>query len=159
MPPIVILIVLTLPTVLAFTICKASGAQFDITKYAHWGVGVAFIIIAIGQTTKTEEMIAMLPAWLPFHLQIIYLTGALKLTVGVGLLIKATQNRAAKVALLIFMFLFPVNIYFTIHPIGLVGYQWGPIDSYFQALLQLVLMIWTYFLCVEPQNTNHESTI
>jgi uncharacterized membrane protein len=109
--PIIILLLLTSPLAVAYLVSKVRGTEFDVSKYACWGLGVAFMFFSIGHIIKTEGMVEMLPTWVPFRLWIIYLTGALEVVIGVALFIPKFQIHAAKVAIIVFVVFFPANIY------------------------------------------------
>ena len=75
--PIIILILLSSPLVIAFLYAKLNKTQLDIAKYACWGLGFSFLFFFIGHLVKSAGMVEMLPAWVPYRLSIVYLTGLL----------------------------------------------------------------------------------
>ncbi|BCO22375.1 hypothetical protein KUC14_12440 [Alteromonas sp. KC14] len=100
----------------------------------------------------------MLPPWVPFRLLLIYLTGALELAVGLALFVPKLQNIAAKSAIAIFIIFFPANIYAALNATGLGGHQWGAIYLLIRTPLQLILIGWAYFLCLEKTKGRNSST-
>ena len=107
--PIIILCLLSSPLLIAFLISKITNRKLATSKYACWGLGIAFIFFFIGHIVKTEGMVEMLPAWVPLRLQLIYFTGLLELAIGVALFIPKLQISAAKIAILVFVIFFPAN--------------------------------------------------
>lgn len=157
--PIIILALLTLPLTLAFLASKLNGSSLDKRKYALWGLGITFIFFSIGHIVKTEGMVEMLPPWVPFRLLLIYLTGALELAVGLALFVPKLQNVAAKSAIAIFIIFFPANVYAALNATGLGGHQWGAIYLLIRTPLQLILIGWTYFLCLEKAKGRFNSAL
>lgn len=147
--PIIILILLTSPLVVAFLISKIRGIELNINKYALWGLGFAFIFFSIGHVVKTEGMVEMLPPWVPFRLPIIYLTGLLEIIIGIALFLPKIQVHAAKAAIIVFVVFFPANIYAALNSTGLGGHQWGPVYLLIRLPLQLILIAWAYFLGIK----------
>jgi uncharacterized membrane protein len=147
--PIIILILLSSPLGVAFLRSKYSDTPLNITKFAYWGLGIAFIFFSIGHVIKTAGMIEMLPPWVPFRLVVVYLTGVLELFIGIALFLPRYQLAASKLAIAVFIIFFPVNIYSALNGEGLGGHQWGPIYLLIRAPLQIILIAWAYFLCVK----------
>lgn len=103
----------------------------------------------MGHILKVDGMAEMLPSWVPFKISLIYITGVIELFVGIALFIPKFQLIAAKVGIIIFIVFFPANIYAALNSVGLGGHQWGPIYLLIRAPLQITLIVWTYFLCIE----------
>jgi len=97
-------------------------------------------------------MAEMLPPWVPFKIPLIYITGAIELLVGIALFITRLQLVAAKISIIIFIVFFPANIYAALNSVGLGGHQWGPIYLLIRAPLQIILILWAYFLCIKNHN-------
>ena len=147
--PIIILILLSCPLLIATLYTKFNSKALDVGKYASWGLGVAFIFFFIGHIVKAQAMVEMLPPWVPFRLALIYITGLLELGVGIALFIPRYQSAAAKLAMVIFVVFFPANVYAALNSTGLGGHQWGAIYLLIRGPLQLILIAWAYFLCIK----------
>jgi len=152
--PLIILILLFSPLAAAFIYSKLNDNTLNVTKYACWGLGIAFVFFSIGHVAKAEGMVAMLPPWIPFRLTLVYLTGLLELLVAVGLFLSKYQTYSAKIAIVIFVVFFPANIYAALNGIGVGGHQWGAVYLLIRGPLQIVLVTWAYFLCVKNQNNS-----
>lgn len=150
--PIIILILLTSPLLVAFIIAKLTKTELNINKYAYWGLGITFIFFSIGHFVKTDGMIEMLPPWLPYRLSIIYLTGVIEVLIGIALFMPMFQVNAAKVAIVVLVVFFPANIYAALNATGLGGHQWGSVYLLIRLPLQLILIAWAYFLCIKSYN-------
>ena len=149
MTPVIILILLTSPLLIACIVAKITKTKLNIKKYASWGLGIAFIFFSVGHFVKTDGMIEMLPSWVPLRLEIIYATGILELVIGISLFFTNLQNKAALVAIMVLVLFFSANIYAALNSVGLGGHQWGPVYLLIRVPLQLILIAWAYFFCVK----------
>jgi len=147
--PIIILLLLSSPLVIAYAYSKINSTELNITKYASWGLGIAFLFFFMGHIIKAHAMVEMLPPWVPLRLTIIYATGLLELLIGIALFIPKYQLNAAKLAIGVFIVFFPANIYAALNSIGLGGHQWGAVYLAIRGPLQLILIAWAYFLCLK----------
>lgn len=153
--PFIIICLLVSPLLSAFILLKfkvLNNNILSVKKYACWGLGLAFFFFFIGHFVKTDDLVAMLPAWLPLRLPIIYLTGLLELAIAIALFSPKYQHSAAKLAIVVLIAFFPANIYAAIQSVGSGGHQWGPIYLLIRAPLQIILIAWSYFLCCTPNN-------
>ncbi|MFK7160762.1 hypothetical protein V6U78_06900 [Marinospirillum sp. MEB164] len=149
--PIIILSILVFPLLVAFVMSRVTRRKLDIHKLSCWGLGVAFIYFFIGHFVKTDEMVDMLPVWLPMRLELVYFTGVLELLIGVALFIPKYQRIAAKIAILVFVVFFPANIYAALNSVGIGGHQWGAVYLLIRMPLQLALIAWAYYMCLKLQ--------
>ena len=147
--PIIILLLLSSPLAIAYAYSKMHSTELDITKYASWGLGIAFLFFFIGHIVKAQAMVEMLPPWVPYRLTLIYATGLLELVIGAALFIPRYQRIAAQLAIVIFIVFFPANIYAALNSLGLGGHQWGAVYLLIRGPLQLILIAWAYFLCIK----------
>ena len=147
--PIIILCLLTAPLLAAFLLSKYKGIKLEVRKHACWGLGVTFVFFSIGHFIKTAGMVEMLPSWVPFRYPLIYTTGIFEFGIAVALFFSRYQTMAAQLAIVLFIAFFPANIYAAFNSIGLGGHQWGPIYLFIRAPLQLILIAWSYFLCIK----------
>ena len=147
--PIITLLLLSSPLVAFYLYSKVTVKPLLLGRVACWGLGMAFSFFFMGHFVKTAGMVEMLPVWVPFRLELVYLTGLLELAIAIALFIPKTQVRAAKIAIVVLVLFFPVNIYSAINAIGLGGHQWGPVYLFVRAPLQIILVSWAYFLCVK----------
>ncbi len=148
--PFIIICLLISPLLSAYILLKLKVLNkniLSVQKYACWGLGVTFFFFFIGHFVKTDDLVAMLPAWLPLRLPIIYFTGLLELAIAIALFSSQYQQSAAKLAIVVFIAFFPANIYAAIQSVGSGGHQWGPIYLLIRAPLQIILIAWSYFLC------------
>ena len=85
-----------------------------------------------------EPFLRMMPAALPWHLGLVYVSGAAEILGGIGLLIPKTRRAAAWGLLLLLVAVFPANINMAVNEIYLDGMPHEPWILWARLPLQLV---------------------
>ena len=83
-----------------------------------------------------DPFMHIMPPYLPFHLELVYLSGAFEIIFGLSLLYKGTRTMAAWGLILLLIAVFPANIYlaFNEQPQQLISLQFEPPISLFTDL-------------------------
>ncbi|MBM4243007.1 MAG: DoxX family protein [Deltaproteobacteria bacterium] len=94
--------------------------------------------------------VQIMPPYLPWHWELVYLSGVIEIALGVALLVPATQRLAAWGALALFVAVFPANVH-----MAMANVQFDPPPAMGQPSqaaawgrlpLQLVLILWAWWL-------------
>lgn len=146
------LIVLLTVFCLSFLGIKLVTGEYQIAVAARTAMSAMLIFTAFGHFAFTRGMSMMLPQFVPFKTQIIYLTGLLEILFAVGLFLP-TFHMVTAVSLIIFLILIlPANIYAAIKNLE---YQKGTYDGngpkylWFRIPLQLLFIVWVYFSAIQ----------
>src|SRR5688500_17178682 len=84
--------------------------HFTISFIGRTALAVMLLFTGSSHFYKSEEMVQMMPALLPFKIQFVYVTGVFELLSAVGLLIKRAA-RWTSIALILFFFsILPANV-------------------------------------------------
>jgi len=76
-----------------------------------------FMIVAgIYHFRNPNFYLKMMPSYLPFHLELVYLSGVIEVLCGILLLIPKTKVWGAWLCILTFLAIFPANIYMAQNP-------------------------------------------
>lgn len=84
-------------------------------------VGIGFIGIGLIHFVTPEPFLKIMPNVLPWHLGLVYLSGAAEILGGVGLLVPKTRRMATWGLLLLLLAVFPANINMAVNEIYLEG--------------------------------------
>ena len=85
-----------------------------------------------------------MPPWLPLHRPLVYLSGALEIAGGVGLLIPRTR-RAAGIGLVVLLIgVWPANLQMLLKAQAEHRPAWEQALLWLRLPLQLVLMVWVW---------------
>lgn len=81
-------------------------------KRVAWGLLALFMIaMGIGHFVAPVFFVRAMPPWLPWHLELVYLSGACEIAGGLGLLIPGLRVAAAWGLVALFVAVFPANVY------------------------------------------------
>lgn len=118
------------------------------TKRVFLGLlAVVMVLAGVAHfTALTDAYVAIMPQYLPLHLELVYLTGVLEIAGGLGLLWAKTRTMAAwgLVALLVVML--PANINQAVHGLQPAGLEMSPTMLWVRLPLQLVFIAWAFWM-------------
>lgn len=114
---------------------------------------LAFAMIGAGVMHFVEPapFERIMPAWLPAHTALVYISGAFEILGGVGLLVPATRRFASLGLVALFIAVFPANINMAIHEIQLDPANPMPVWAMWARLpVQGVLIAWAWWVGRPP---------
>lgn len=142
------LIVLVFVFVLSLFAIKIINGNYDYKLAAQIAMSAMLLFTSIAHFAFTKGMTMMLPAFIPFKKQIVYVTGIMEIAAAVCLLLPSAQVITAWFLIVFFIALLPANINAAIRHID---YQKGTFDGnglnylWFRIPLQLFFIAWVYF--------------
>ena len=144
MKPFIVLIIVFALSVLTI---KLIANKYEFSLAANIAMCVMLAFTSIGHFKFTNGMRMMIPRFIPFKTELVYLTGVLEVLSGIGLLIPEISIWSARVLILFFICLLPANINAAIKHIDYekanyngkgISYLW------FRIPLQIVFIVWTF---------------
>lgn len=102
--------------------------------------------------------VQIMPSYLPWHWELVYVSGVIEIVLGVALLVPVTQRLAAWGAIALFVAVFPANVH-----MALANVQFDPPPAMGQPSstaawgrlpLQLVLIAWAWWLARDDRRTS-----
>lgn len=144
--PTIIVCLLLVPLLSGITIGGSGRARSGGTL----GLALAFAFFGIGHFALTGAMVEMLPPFVPFAEALVYGTGLLEFAVAAGLLHPVSRRAAGRIAILVLILFFPVNVYAAFNQLGGGGHAWGPAYLLIRAPLQALLVGWAWYFVVRP---------
>ncbi|WP_333908114.1 DoxX family protein [Tenacibaculum soleae] len=109
------------------------------------------IFTAIGHFAFTKGMTMMIPDFIPFKENVVYLTEIFEILLAIGLLIPKLKDISGWALIIFLLLMLPANIYASINN---VNYQKGTLDGngltylWFRIPLQILFIIWTYICSI-----------
>lgn len=79
-------------------------------------LAVAFIAVGITHFSNAEFFVAIMPPYLPWHLELVYLSGVCEILGGAGLLIPRLRRIAGWGLIALMIAVFPANIHMAMNP-------------------------------------------
>ncbi len=131
---------------------KILHGNFSFALSGRIGMSAMLLFTAIGHFVFTKGMSMMLPDFVPFRIELVYLTGILEIAAAIGLFIPKFRVVTAWLLVVFFILMLPANIYASIKHID---YQKGTFDGpgltylWFRIPLQILFIVWTYLSTIK----------
>ncbi len=103
------------------------------------GAGVAHFV-------SPAFFVSIMPDALPWHLELVYLSGVFELLGAIGLLIPRTRRAAAWGVLALFIAVYPANIHHALHPETSATPDASPWVLWTRVGFQFVLFAWAWWM-------------
>lgn len=125
------------------------------TDYALSGriaMAIMLLFTAVAHFTFTKGMTMMLPDFIPFKTETVYITGLFEILFAIGLFVPKIRVMTAALLIIFFVLVLPANIFSAIKHID---YQKGTFDGnglsylWFRIPLQIFFIIWTYLFAIK----------
>lgn len=103
-------------------------ALIKVEKGSRGRISLAVLLIFTGTANfyKTREMALMLPEFLSYKSQVIYITGVIELLGAIGILIPRVRRLAGICLILMFIGFLPANIHAAFKYVEFGGHAYGP---------------------------------
>jgi uncharacterized membrane protein len=124
---------------------------FHVVADGRIGICAAFLFAAIGHFFRTEQMIQMLPSFIPVRRALIYTSGVVEVLFAIAVLAIPNPFYIGLRIIGYLIVIFPSNVYAAIHRIPFGGHSIGPRYLFARLPLQLLLIYWTYWFAVRGQ--------
>ena len=149
MKPLIVLLL-----VFAFSLIsnKIFRGNYEFALSGRIAMSVMLLFTAIAHFVFTKGMGMMLPDFIPYKMETIYLTGVLEIVAALGLFIPSFRVITAWLLIVFFIVILPANIYAAIKNIN---YQKGTFDGngltylWFRIPLQILFIVWTYLSVIK----------
>ncbi len=114
----------------------------------RWLFGIAFILAGMNHFRVPDFYVAIMPPYLPWHLELVYLSGVFETLLGVLLLIPQTTVLAAWGLIALLIAVFPANIQMALHPEEYS--RFSPVVLWLRLPLQAIFIAWAWWLTRKP---------
>lgn len=112
----------------------------QITRYIY---GACFIAAGANHFIHTPFYVSIMPAYLPWPLALVYISGIAEIGLGGLLLFERWSRSAAWGLIALLIAIFPANIHMALHP---ELYPWAsPLGLWLRLSLQGALIAWAYW--------------
>lgn len=149
MKPLIVLLSVFAVSLLA---TKFVLGNFELALAGRIAISAMLAFTAIAHFAFTKGMAMMLPGFIPFKTETVYLTGIIEIAAAIGLFIPNFRMVTAWLLIAFFILILPANIYAAIKHID---YQKGTFDGngltylWFRIPLQILFIVWTYLSAIK----------
>ena len=108
--------------------------------------GLAFIWIGIAHFKEPQKFVDIIPAFLPFPLFLVYLSGAMEIGGGLALIYPETRVLAGRFIALFLVGVYPANLYMWTNDIAFNGTRFDTQGHILRLVAQLLLIVAALYL-------------
>ena len=115
-----------------------------------------YIWIGIKHLTDSEFFLRIMPPFLPFHIELVYLSGAFEIILGIGLLINKYRKLVSWALIILLIGVYPANIYLAFNSEPQQAINISPfLASWVRLPLQFVFIALAYWHTKSEISTQH----
>lgn len=109
---------------------------------AALALAVGFLMTGIMHFTTTERFLGMMPPWLPWHRELVYVSGVFEIVGAIGLLFRRTRRPAAYGLVALLIAVMPANLHVALSGGHVEGLPTGAWYYWLRIPFQVVFIAW-----------------
>lgn len=111
-----------------------------------YAMGAFYVIAGVNHFLNPDFYVNIMPPYLPWHLELVYLSGIAEIFCGVGVLIPSTRKQAAWATIVLLIAIFPANVHVAANDVPMLGADEGAgLLNWVRLPFQLVLIAWAFW--------------
>lgn len=122
----------------------------------RWLLGLLFVAAGVNHFVDPAFYVRIMPPYLPWHLELVYLSGVFEIVLGVLLLISRFTVLAAWGLIALLIAIFPANIHLAMNP--QIIPEVSPTMHLLRLPLQAVLITWAWWF-TKPANLSRAESL
>jgi len=115
-------------------------------------LSIAMIVIGAKHFTDPEPFVKIVPDSIPYQWSLVYISGFIEVLAGVGLLIPQFSRVAAWTLVVLYIAVFPANLYQAINNINVPGLPHDPPLIWLRLPFQALLVAWAWWFTREDDS-------
>jgi uncharacterized membrane protein len=125
------------------------GRRLSLSFIGRASMSVMLIVTGVSHFTSTDQMVEMMPDFMPAGRELIYFTGMCELLAVIGLLWNKTARLASILLIIFFVLVLPANIAGSLKSIQFGGMEYGAMYLLFRVPLQIFFIWWVWYFGVK----------
>ena len=130
----------------------ALGGRFALSLIGRISMAVMLIVTGVSHFTNTQQMVDMMPDFMPAKREMIYFTGVCELLAVIGLLWSRTARLASILLIIFFVLVLPANVVGSLKSVQLGGMEYGPFYLLFRIPLQIFFIWWVWYFGIKTRS-------
>jgi uncharacterized membrane protein len=110
-------------------------------------LAILFIAAGIMHFVNPGFYLKMMPPYLPYHLELVYISGVFEILGGIGILVPFARKFSGYGLIALLIAVFPANIQMLINHINAGGSTGATIALIIRLPIQILLIYWVYRCC------------
>ena len=117
-----------------------------IKRLSIYSLGLGYLMIGINHFLDPDFFLKIMPPYLPWHLELVYISGAFEIVLGLSLMISKLRKYAAWGIILLLIAVYPANIYLAFNEAPQKALDISPfLASWVRLPIQFVLLGFAYW--------------
>jgi uncharacterized membrane protein len=104
---------------------------------------IFMVLAGANHFINPDLYVRIMPPYLPWHLELVYLSGFFEIALGIMLLVPRISSLAAWGCIALLLAVFPANVHMALHTDDYP--RFSPTDLWLRLPLQAVLIAWAYW--------------
>ena len=114
-----------------------------------WLFGLLFVAAGANHFLDPDFYVPMMPPYLPWHRELVYLSGVCEIVLGALVLVPRYSRYAAWGLIALLLAVFPANLHMALHPDEFP--EFGVVGLWLRLPVQGVLIAWAYWFTVRAE--------
>lgn len=110
-----------------------------------WVMGIGYVVADLNHFVTPSLYLQMMPAYLPWHHELVAISGVCEVLGGVGVLVPRTRHHAAWGLIALLVAIFPANLHLALNEVPLGGSVRPRWAMWLRLPFQLVFIAWAYW--------------
>jgi len=115
-------------------------------------LSILMVTVGVLHFAKPEPFVKIVPPYLPYPLELVYISGFFEILGGIGLLVPFVSRAAAWGLIALFIAVFPANINQAVNNISIEGIPHNQILYWVRLPFQAVLIAWAWWFTRKPES-------
>lgn len=109
-------------------------------------MGAFYVFAGVNHFLNPDFYVQIMPPYLPWHLELVWLSGVAEILCGVGVLIPQTRVIAAWATIALLIAVFPANLHVALNDVPMVGQTEGAgLLNWVRLPFQLLFIAWAWW--------------
>lgn len=111
----------------------------------RWLLALAMAAAGVMHFATPDFFVAIMPDYLPWHLELVWISGVFELLLGLALLHPRTRNLAGWGLIALLIAVFPANVWMATHA-PLPGIEVSPLAAWLRLPFQALFIAWAWWV-------------
>ncbi len=92
-------------------IFRTSNFISILKRVSTYAMSIGYVTVGLGHFTNTSFFLKIMPPYLPYHTELVYISGLFEIILGLGLLFKSLKKWVGWGLIFLLIAVYPANIY------------------------------------------------
>ena len=121
------------------------GGRLSTSLMGRASMAVMLTVTGVSHFTSTQQMVELMPEFMPAKTELVYFTGVCELLAVIGLMWDRTARLASILLIVFFVLVLPAIIAGSLKSVQICGMEYGPLYLLFRIPLQIFFIWWVWY--------------